>query len=146
MQPSPPQHRPHSAAQRSAAQRSAAQEMAQRDATCTPRHCGIHICQPCRQGASLRISRGVACPELGSKLKVGRPETAAVLLCVSPAMSGCRGPDSFNGCHEETTDVHGWGLCFAFIPESMASPAQRRVPVSEIQTFFCHCPPAVNSG
>lgn len=38
---------------------------------------------------------------------MGRPETAAVLLCVSPILSSCRGLDFFffpflNGCHEET--------------------------------------------
>lgn len=97
------------------AQRSAAQESRNKDLSASAL-CGVHICQPGGWADTLRVSRDEACPELGSTVRVGRPETAAVLLCVCPAMSGCRGLDSLNGCHEGTTDVHGWGHLFCLSP------------------------------
>lgn len=88
----------------------------------------------------LRISRGMACPELGSAVRVGRPETAAVLLCMSLSMS-CQVAEAVTlstAVTRRQLTFHGWAHCFAFLPESINSPAERRVPVSEIQTFFCH--------
>ncbi|KAH8772868.1 hypothetical protein F5883DRAFT_38752 [Diaporthe sp. PMI_573] len=140
------EHRPHRIAQHSAAQRSTAQHSAAqrstsqhrkgRNTSCPPRHCGAHICQPEPWGDILRISRGMACPELGSARRVGRPETAAVLPCVSLSMSGCRGRTlSTAVTRRQLTFMDGLSV-LPSPPESIHSLAQRRVPVSEIQTFF----------
>lgn len=113
-----------------------------RNTSGAPRHCGAYICQLGSSGRYPPDLKGYGLSRTWQHEEGGPPRNrrrSAFRVFVNVRLPR---PHSFNGCHEATTDIHGWALCFAFLPESIHSLAQRRVPMSEIQTFFCFLPPS----
>lgn len=108
-----PKHRPHRTAQHSTAATRIVLPSNTGGAQRT-------ICQPgCQRKISSGISRGMACPELGSALRVGRPETAAVLLCMSLCPCQRQVAEAVTlstAVTRRQLTFHGRAHCFAFLP------------------------------
>jgi hypothetical protein len=110
----------HSAAQRSTAQHIAAQKRAQHELSSLTLRC-THLptgtlgrYPPDLKGYGL--SRTWQCEEGGPPRNRRR---SALRVFVNVRLPR---PHSFNGCHEATTDIHGWPLCFAFPPRVYSQP------------------------
>lgn len=132
-----------------AAQHSPAHHRKMRNANLsTSTHRGIQICQPCRWGDMPPDLKGCGLSRTwqhGEVWAAPKPPPFC-FACLRPCQVAEAVTLSTAVTRRQLTFMDG-GLCFAFLPESIDSLAQRRVPVSETQTFFCHfCLPATNSG